>query len=259
MRVYILTDLEGISGITLWKQCGPAAPELYEVSRRLLMSDVNAAIEGCLAGGATDVTVLDGHGYPYNMVPELMHPKAEYLCGSGFPLGWAMEGYDVGMQVGAHAMNRTRDGVLCHTQNHVTDARYWYNDREMGELGQGAIEMGYYDFPCVFVTGDVAACREATEFFGEHCVTVAVKKGYSRQCAQLLAPEKTRELIREGAREAMSRVKLVAPFKLEFPAHGRVETLEEPASDDWGWEQIEAAPHKVHEGICETALDIYSF
>lgn len=259
MRVYILTDLEGISGISMWKQCTPAGGELYEVSRRLLMSDVNAAIDGCYEGGATEVTVLDGHGCPFNMVPELMHPRAEYLCGRGFPLGWGMEGYDVGMQVGAHSMNRTRDGVLCHTQNHASDARYWYNGREMGELGQGAIEMGYYDFPCVFVTGDVAACREATEFFGEHCVTVAVKKGYSRQCAQLLSPEKTREMIRDGAREAMTRVKLVQPFKIEFPAQGRVETLEEVAPDEWGWDQIEAAPHKVHEGTCQTALDIYSF
>lgn len=259
MRVYILTDLEGISGIAMWKQCTPSGGERYEVSRRLLMSDVNAAIDGCFDGGATAVTVLDGHGCPYNMLPELMHPRAEYLCGRGFPSGWAMEGYEVGMQVGAHSMNRTADGVLCHTQNHATDARYWYNGREMGELAQGAINMAHNGFPCVFVTGDVAACREATDFFGEHCVTVAVKKGYSRQCAQLLSPEKTRETIREGAREAVWRVKLVKPFDLEFPAQARVETLEEPAPDEWGWDRLEAAAHKVHEGMCQSALDIYSF
>lgn len=259
MRVFILTDLEGISGITLWKQCTPAGGALYEASRRLLMGDVNAAVKGCFEGGATAVTVLDGHGCPLNLVPELMHPKAEYLCGSGFPRGWAMEGYDVGMQVGAHSMNRTRDGVLCHTQSHASDARYWYNDREMGELAQGAIEMGYYDFPCVFVSGDVAACREANTFFGADCVTVAVKKGYGRQCAQLLSPDKTWEMIREGAREAMSRVKRVQPFKLQFPAFARRETLVEAAPDEWGWDQIEAAPHQAHEGTCATALDIYSF
>jgi D-amino peptidase len=260
MRVYILTDFEGVTGVTLWNQCNPEHPDLYREGQRLLMSDVNAAIEGALEGGATAVTVLDGHGCPYNMVPELMHPAAEYMCGRGFPVGWGMEdGYDVGMQVGAHSMNRTRDGVLCHTQNHKSDARYWYNGREMGELGQGAIEMGHFGFPCVFVSGDLAACREAKEFFGEHCVAAAVKRGFGRQCAALSSWEKTRELIRAGAREAMSRAKLVQPFTIEFPAQARVETLEEYAPDEWGWDQIEAAPHKAQEGVCQTALNIYSF
>jgi len=261
MRVYILTDLEGVSGITLWRQCNPALDaEAYEVSRRLLMGDVNAAVDGCYDGGATEVVVLDGHGCPFNMVPDLMHPGAEYLCGRGFPPGWDMDrGFDLGMQVGAHAMNRTKDGCLCHTQNHTTDARYWYNGREMGELGQGAIEVAHFGFPCVFVSGDGAACREATEFFGEHCVTVAVKQGLGRQCARLMAPEKTRELIRAGACEAMKRGQLVPLFTVEFPAQARLEALVEPAPDEWTWEQIEAAEHRVHEGVCETALNIYGF
>lgn len=261
MRVYILTDLEGVSGVSMWSQCNPALDrEAYEVSRRLLMGDINAAVDGCYDGGATAVAVLDGHGCPFNVVPELMHPGAEYICGRGLPTGWDMDrGFDLGMQVGAHAMNRTKDGVLCHTQNHVSDARYWYNGREMGELGQGAIEMGHFGFPCVFVSGDVAACREAKAFFGEHCVTVAVKQGLARQAARLLAPEKTRELIRAGAKEAMSRGKLVPLFTTTFPAQAKVEVLEENALDDWTWEQIEAAPHRVHEGVCETALNIYGF
>lgn len=260
MRVYILTDLEGVTGVTMWAQTGRANPEAYDEARRLLMSDVDAAVEGCLEGGATRVTVLDGHGCPYNMVPELMHPRAEYICGRGFPKGWGMdEGYDLGMQVGAHAMNRTLDGVLYHTQNHTTDARYWYNGREMGELGQGAAEMGHFGFPCVLVTGDEAACREAADFFGEHCVTVAVKKGYGRQCASLLAPERTRELIREGAREAMQRGRLVKPFTLELPIAAKVETLEQPVGDDVSLQEIIGLPHRRHEGVCQSALDIYSF
>jgi D-amino peptidase len=260
MRVYILTDLEGVSGITLWSQCGLSGGASYEASQRLLMADVNAAVDGCLDGGATQVVVLDGHGLPFNMVSELMHPRAEYICGKGLPLGWGMDqDFAVGMQVGAHAMNRTKDGVLCHTQNHVSDARYWYNGRETGELGQGAIEMGHFGFPCAFVSGDVAACREAKGFFGENCVTVAVKQGMGRQCAQLKSPTLTRELIRAGACEAMKRYQSVPLYTIEFPAQARLEALEESAPDDWGWEQIEAAPHRVHEGVCPTALDIYGF
>jgi D-amino peptidase len=189
-----------------------------------------------------------------------MHPGAEYLAGKGFPHGWALdEGFDLGMQVGAHAMCRTPDGILNHTQNHTTDARYWYNGREMGEIGQGGLEFGHFDIPNVLVTGDAAACREATEFFGDHCVTVPVKFGYSRHCGRLLSPEKTSDLIRDGAREAVGRGDLVKPLKLSLPISAKVETLVEPAPDDMPLEEVYAAPHQSHEGVCETQLDIYRF
>ena len=260
MRVYILTDLEGVTGVTLWRQTGPTHREAYLEARRLLMADISAVVDGCVDGGANRVTVLDGHGCPYNMLPELMHPAAEYICGKGFPRGWGMEeGYDLGMQVGAHAMCRTANGVLCHTQNHTTDARYFYHGREMGEIAQGALEMGHFGFPCVFVSGDDAACREARDFLGEHCVTVAVKKGFGRQCASLLAPARTGALLRAGAREAMQRAHLVPPMVLPLPIPARVETLLEPVDDDVPASQIAALPHRVREGVCATALDIYSF
>jgi D-amino peptidase len=261
MRVYIVTDLEGASGVTLWSQTTPNPDAAaYERSRRLLMSDINAAVEGCLDGGATRVTVLDGHGYPCNVVPELMHPAAEYVCGSGLPRGWGLEeGYDCAMQVGCHAMNRTMDGVLYHTQSHLSDARYWYNDRECGEIGQCGLVFGHFNLPVVMVTGDFAACREATDFFGPGCVTVPVKYGYGRQCCRMLAPEKTAALIREGAREALTRVGQVAPFKLELPIRARVETVVGEMPETATAADFEAAPHQTHEGTCATQLDIYGF
>lgn len=261
MRVYIVTDLEGVTGVTLWSQVTPQTdPAAYERSRRLLMHDLNAAVEGCLEGGATRVTILDGHGWPCNMLPELMHPAAEYLCGSGLPRGWGLEeGYDCAMQVGCHAMNRTPDGVLYHTQSHLSDARYWYNGREFGEIGQCGLVFGHFDLPVVMVTGDFAACREATDFFGPACVTVPVKYGYGRYSCRMLAPEKTAELIRSGARQALGRVGQVAPLKLELPIQARVETLVENVSDSATAEAVAAAPHRTHEGTCATQLDIYAF
>lgn len=259
MRVYILTDMEGISGITLWEQClGTGEP--YEAGRRLLMGDIYAAVEGCLQGGATHVSVLDGHGIPYNLLPELMHPGAEYLTGSGFPIGWGLdECYDVAMQIGCHAMNRTTDGVLYHTQNHTSDARYWYNGRETGEIGQFGLELGHFGIPCVMVSGDYAACREGLDFFGPDLVTVPVKYGYGRTCARLLAPARTHELIREGAKEALSRVGKVKPYVMDLPLQAKIETLVEAVPDSLSLDEIIALPHRSHEGTCATALNVYSF
>ncbi|NPV47914.1 MAG: hypothetical protein HPY69_13215 [Armatimonadetes bacterium] len=260
MRVYILTDLEGVTGVTLWSQTGPPDLAAYEASRRMLMHDISAAVEGCLAGGASRVTVLDGHGLPFNLVPELMHPGAEYIAGRGLPHTWGMdEGYDCGMQVGCHAMNRTMDGVLYHTQSHLNDARYWYNDQELGEIGQCGLVFGHFDIRCVMVTGDYAACREAEALFGPQCVTAAVKYGYSRQCCRMLAPQKTYELIRNAAKAAMGKVAEARPLKFELPIRARVETLAVELPETASPEEVAAAPHQVHEGICPTQLDVYAF
>lgn len=260
MRVHICTDLEGISGITLFKQTREEGPA-YEQARHLLTADINAAVQGCLDGGASYVCVLDGHGHPFNVIAEALHPGAEYLVGRGFPDLWSLlaEGFDCGMQIGAHSMARTPDGVLSHTQNSRLDCRYWYNGRESGEIAQAALAYGQYGLPCVMVSGDSAGCREATAFLGEEVVTVPVKYGYGRECCRMLAPTKAQELIREGAREALQRVGRCRPYVIETPIRARHERLVEAAPPDATLAQIAALPHLAFERTCANQTDIYRF
>ena len=118
---------------------------------------------------------------------------------------------------------------------------------------------GHYDIPCVLVTGDYAACREAQALLGEQCVTAAVKFGYGRQCCRMLAPQRTHALIKAAAREALSRVATARPFKLALPMQARLETLAVEMPETASFAEIAAAPHQVHEGRCETQLEVYSF
>lgn len=97
------------------------------------------------------------------------------------------DSFDGLIQLGAHAMMGTPDGVLAHTQSSRSENRYWYNGVESGELAQCAAIAGHYGIPTIMVTGD-QACREATKFFGPHCVTVAVKRGITREAAELYTP-----------------------------------------------------------------------
>lgn len=158
MKIYLCTDLEGISGVTLFTQTRDPGPA-YENARHLLMGDVNAAVQGCLDGGATLVRILDGHGHPLNFLPEGMHPGAEYICGRGFPsLAVGVdETFDCAMLIGSHAMNRTPDGVLYHTQNSRMDCRYWYNEVESGEIAQDAMIYGHFGLPVVMVSADTGS------------------------------------------------------------------------------------------------------
>jgi D-amino peptidase len=84
--------------------------------------------------------------------------------------------------------------------------------------------------PILLVTGDKAACDEAREFFPAS-QTVAVKQGIGRQRARCIHPEKSRELIREGAKEAVSLTEVARPFKVETPLTVRLEYYRSDMAD----------------------------
>jgi D-amino peptidase len=225
VRIYIVTDLEGASGVYQFAQTREAGP-LNDKAKEYLMGDIAAVVRGLRAGGATDIVVLDGHGSGA-FVPHLMAPGARYITGkprSG-PLT-DLDGSFAGMvQVAAHAMNATADGVLCHTQSSKTENRYWYNGVESGEQAQCAAIAGGYGVPTIMVTGDEAACREARQFFGPDCVTVAVKRGLSREAAELYPFDEARQALYRGAKRAVAAIGKCKPYKIAVPIKAKKEYL----------------------------------
>src|ERR1041385_3890000 len=77
MKIYIITDMEGISGIRNEEQVKRESPH-YGPARRLLGADINAAIAGCFDAGATEVVVNDGHGGRCDLILEEMDARAAY-------------------------------------------------------------------------------------------------------------------------------------------------------------------------------------
>ena len=260
MKVYISTDMEGISGICLFEQVRIGSPH-YEASRRLLMGDVNAAVEGCLLGGATRVVVMDGHGGGFNFIPEEMHPEAEFVTGTERPFSHpgADEGFQAGMFVGYHSQAGTAKGMLHHTQSSESGNLYWYNGRPSGEIAQCATILGHFKIPVVMVTGDDAACREAREFLGDGIVTVSVKRGYSRQCGCLIPPQKAHEMIRAGAQEAMKRARLCQPYTPATPIVGRLRFPDKTVADRFRPVRSRRVDDYTFEATFESPLDIYGF
>ena len=156
-----------------------------------------------------------------------MEPGATYITGKPRPGPLTeLDGSFAGMvQLAAHAMMGTPDGVLCHTQSSRTENRYWYNGVESGELAQCAAIAGHYDIPTIMVTGDEATCREAEKFFGPECVKVAVKRGISREAAALYPFEETRQALYDGARRAVAVIGRCKPYKLSLPIQAKKEYL----------------------------------
>src|SRR3954470_16370499 len=121
MRVLIMSDMEGVSGIVVWDQVNGGAP-LYEECRRLYTEEINAAVRGAKAAGASEIVVVDCHGagkdWTFNsLVPELLDPDCTWV--NHHPWSRYTElfetGCDVALMIGMHARAGTPDGVLCHT------------------------------------------------------------------------------------------------------------------------------------------------
>ena len=76
MKVFISFDMEGVAGIVDWSQCrAPGQP--YEEGRRLLLGEVNAAIDGAMAAGATEIVCNDSHGTMSNLDPAAVERAAD--------------------------------------------------------------------------------------------------------------------------------------------------------------------------------------
>jgi len=228
LKIYVNTDLEGISGVFNFTQTREKGSPENLLACEYFMGDLEAVIQGLRDGGATEVVVLDGHGNQA-VVPHLMTSGATYITGRPRPgagnLTLLDSSFSAMVMIGFHAMNGTPDGVLCHTQSSKTENRYWYNDVESGELVQNAVIAGYYGVPLVMVTGDDATCREAHRFFGDKIVTVSTKRGLAREAAQLYPFGETRKALYEGAKRAVSVISECKPYTLQFPVKAKKEQL----------------------------------
>jgi D-amino peptidase len=117
MRVYITVDIEGVAGVVDFSQGNPDGGADYALGRKLMTEEANAAIEGALEAGATEIVVNDGHGKARNLMPELLHRKARLIQGRVKPLGICAGidgGFEVALAVGYYAPPSRADGILNH-------------------------------------------------------------------------------------------------------------------------------------------------
>ena len=229
MRILIMSDMEGVSGIVTWKQV-TGGEAMYEEGRKLYTEEVNAAVRGAFAAGATEVVAVDCHGaggdWSFNSyIPELLHPDCEWVAHHTWSRYTELleKGCDGVLLVGMHARAGTPDGVLCHTISTTTWRNLWFNNDLVGETGINAALCGHYNCPVLLVTGDEATCLEAKNLLGPGITTVAVKKGLSRYSARQVPPVRARQMIEDGARRSLQNLQAVKPYIPQRPTSITVE------------------------------------
>jgi D-amino peptidase len=204
VKVFISADLEGASGVFSHSQLARGSAGVA-AARASLRDDVAAAIDGCLAAGADEIVVCDGHGLGDDLAAGAFPPQASLVAGADGPL-WMMGGidgsFDAALLVGYHAMAGTRAALLDHTFA-AEVFRIRVDDLiEVGEVGLNAAIAGAFGVPVVFVSGDDKLAAEA-EALLPGVRTAVVKDALSRDAARLLAPGVARSRLRDGVEEAL--------------------------------------------------------
>jgi D-amino peptidase len=218
VKVYLSVDMEGIAGVNHPDPTGQKH-DRYPMAVDLMIGETNAAVEGALAGGATDVLVNDSHGEMYNLLPDRVHQAARVLQGQK---PWSMvagagpdAGFGVALFVGYHARAGHPTGTIAHTYSGApVETRL--DGRPTGEYGLNAVALAAWGIPVGLVAGDDALAAEVVDWL-PWAERVVVKDGAGTSAAASLHPERARELVRAGAARAVERARAGELRILEVP------------------------------------------
>jgi D-amino peptidase len=208
-------------------------PHEYEVGRRLMVGDLNAAVEGALKAGVEEVVVSDAHARMRNLQPEEVHEAVQLVRGSPKPLSMMegiAEGFDAALYVGYHAMNGAKNGILCHTISSRTVDAIYINGVEVGEFGLNAALAGWHGVPSIFISGDAAVAAEARSLVPKIRAAV-VKWGVGRYAARCLHPRKARSLIEKTVAEALEGLGELEPYKVSEPVEFKLRLVTSSMAD----------------------------
>jgi len=193
--------------------------------------DIAAVVQGLRAGGATEILVVDGHGTGASY-RHLMTPGAKYLTGRPRRILSWLDASVAGLVMLAHHADERQRPTACSATPSVAlrEPLTVQTAVESGELAQVAAVAGHYGRAAHPVTGNEAACRESQKFFGKDCVTVAVKRGVSRESAVLYPFAETRAALAQGARPGDGSPAKCKPYRLTLPIKAKMEYLQADAA-----------------------------
>jgi D-aminopeptidase len=229
--VAVSVDMEGASQLRSVREIWGSLPEYWATGKPRLERDVRAACEGLLAGGASELVVLDNHGgNTINVSSEALPEGARLETWREFDL--SEHGIDAMFQVGYHARGGV-DGFLSHTL--VPGLRFRVDGELISESHQRAWAAGV---PLLGITGndlhrDTLGSLSETPF-------LVVQRTVSRsEVEPVFGEEEGLEGIREFAEQCMrgaaSTPAVTAPSRLTFEASmpNGTEVVEQMTAAGW--------------------------
>ena len=216
--VFLITDAEGVGGVCRQDQTEPKDQEM----RQLLTGEINAAVDGFLAGGVDEVVVWDGHDGSQTLSTLTIHPKAKLVMGA---LGASMmmeRHWSAVAYVGQHSRANVRGGIMAHSYSSLGIQNMLLNGKPVGEIDVIAAMAGHFGTPVIMLSGDQAAATELHEIVPNAEVAV-VKEGIGRYTCISLSATAARDAIHEAARRSVAKIGSIKPYTVSTPVTLQIE------------------------------------
>lgn len=223
MRLYLIADMEGVSGIaSIDLQAHPGAA-LYEQSRVAMTAEVAAAVEGALEGGADEVVIFDMHCHGLNLFLDELPSGTKVVVGK--PGGGMLHAENLGpmdglMLTGFHARASNPAGMLTHVYT-LYIREMFLNGRSIGEVELESATAGALGIPTILVTGDSAMIEEVRPFL-PGTIFADVKTPLSLTSAESLLPKDAAKCLREAATQAVKTLPRIEPVATSTPIELRI-------------------------------------
>ena len=208
LKVLVLYDMEGVSGASNVRHTDFDSQPEYGQARESLTADVNAAIAGLKAAGATEIIVVDGHGSGNATGPDVLEEKLlppAKMISRDRPFDIYMDSYDQSVDaivaVAMHAGAGNQTGFLSHTYT-IEDTQYKVNGIPFNESMILAMGAARYGIPLITVSGDDQLEKEIRRFLPWIRYAV-VKHAVDRSKAEPLPREEVTRRIENAAREGL--------------------------------------------------------
>lgn len=218
LKIYISADMEGVVGTVTGEQLGPSGFE-YEQARRWMTEEVNAAIRGARAAGATEILISDSHGNGQNLLLDELPEDVRVIRSWPRPLSMMAgidDTFDGAIFIGYHASTDNSKGVRAHTMSSARLTSVKLNGVPVPETGLNAAVAGYFGVPVIMISGDDVIAEEATALIGD-VETAIVKQAYGFHAAETLMPAAAYRLIEQTAARAVGRIDDFRPWELGGP------------------------------------------
>lgn len=211
LKVLLLYDMEGVSGATDFRYTSFAHPNEYAQGRKSLTADINAAVSGLKAAGATEITVVDGHGSGNSTGPDVL--EDELLAPAKMmyrdqPFDIYMDSYDGSVDaivaVAMHAGAGNSVGFLSHTYT-FEDIEYKVNGVPFNESMILAMGAERHKIPLIMISGDDQLEKEVRRQM-PWVQYATVKHAVNRAKAESFSPDQITRNIEIAARTALQKL-----------------------------------------------------
>ena len=210
MRIYIVTDIEGVSG-AVWGGFGLPASGEVPFNTEVMTAEINTVVRALMDEGIHDICLHEAHAFQPGVLP----PEVAITHGGG---GLQDGKFDALFFIGQHGPAGDPQAVIAHSFNSACNYKMTLNGLWTGELTYMAAVAGALGTPTVFAAGDHQTLLEARRNLPAPIEFVRDEYGLSNHSAICRPFRAIERDLKEKTRRALDRIGRTPPFDL-----GRIE------------------------------------